>query len=94
MWGRLRPHTPVRAQLIVAPAHRGRGESCTLRILTDAFTGALEEKREKTPRRGERPKGTSQGVVGLWEYGLLEGHAFARRPQNLCGLNCSRPSGR
>ena len=40
MWGQRRPHTPAAAQLIVAPAHRGRTESCTLRILTDAFTGA------------------------------------------------------
>ena len=60
-----RPHSPVRAQLIVAPAHRGRTESCTLRILTDAFTGAHEEKREEAPRRGGDRRRLLRGAVGL-----------------------------
>ncbi len=36
-----------------APTPRGRTESCTLRILTNAFTGA-HGKKGRVPSQGER----------------------------------------
>ena len=45
MWGLLRPHTPQAGAS--HPCTCGRTESCTLRILTDAFTGAHEEGKKK-----------------------------------------------
>ena len=49
---------PLRSSsLIVASAHRGRGESCTLRILTDAFTGAHEDEKKDVRGRGRTEAG-------------------------------------
>ena len=47
------PPRSSESELVVAPAHRGRGESCTLRILADAFTGAHKEEREKKQEQGK-----------------------------------------
>jgi hypothetical protein len=57
-----------------APQHRGRGESCTLRILTDAFTGAHKKKREKE-RRGCEGYG-ERSVPVVW---YLSGSRLVRR---------------
>ena len=66
-WGRRRPPTPARAQLIVAPAHRGRGESYTLRILTDAFTGALEEHYASLNGRCHETREAGQQMIRRWD---------------------------
>ena len=57
-----------------APTPRGRTESCTLRILTDAFTGAHGKKGRVSSARGAG----SALDYGRLKDGIYRGHGPLR----------------
>ncbi len=67
MWGLTSPPRPSGRGS--HPCTRGRTESCTLRILTDAFTGAHGEKGEKV--RSEKEVGEEGEIWMLHRKWLI-----------------------
>ncbi len=66
-----------------APTPRGRTESCTLRILTDAFTGAHGKKGRVPSARGAGGGALDNGRL---ENGIYRGHGPPRPWSTLyCG---------